>query len=213
MVDADLVVLLTDVDGLFSADPRREPNARRIGEVPRITPELLRAAGGAGERFATGGMRSKLEAARIATTGGVAMAIVDGRDPKRLRALFAGEDVGTFFPAHVDRQARRKHWIAHVLQPRGRLVIDAGAWRAIAERGASLLPVGVRAVEGVFDKGECVEIVHDGRVVARGLVNYNAEEARRIIGLPSRRIAEVLGYADFSSLVHRDNLVLLKEAE
>jgi len=210
LVDADLLVILTDVDGLFSADPRKDPTAARIGLVARITPELMAAAGGPGARIGTGGMRTKLEAARVATTGGVACAIIDGKDPARLHRLLAGDDVGTLFVSAVDRMRRRQQWIAHALPVRGRLFVDEGAARALIERGASLLPVGVVRIEGGFDKGDCVEIVAPQGLIARGLVNYSAEEARRIIGRPSQEIAAILGYADFASLVHRDNLVLLQ---
>ncbi len=209
LMDADLLVMMTDVDGLYSANPARDVDARRIGLVEAVTPELMAAAGGAGSSFGTGGMASKLKAARIATRGGVAAAIVDGRRAGALAALLEGEDVGTLFPCGADRQSRRRHWIAEVLPVSGRIIIDDGAREAILGRGASLLPVGVVAVEGMFDKGECVEIVGgDGEVIGRGLSNYDAEEMRRIVGVPSDRIEEVLGFRDFSSVIHRDNLVL-----
>ena len=209
LMDADLLVMMTDVDGLYSAHPARDAGARRIGLVEAVTPELMAAAGGAGSSFGTGGMASKLKAARIATRGGVAAAIVDGRRAGALAALLEGEDVGTLFPCGADRQSRRRHWIAEVLPVSGRIIIDDGAREAILGRGASLLPVGVVAVEGMFDKGECVEIVGgDGEVIGRGLSNYDAEEMRRIVGVPSDRIEEVLGFRDFSSVIHRDNLVL-----
>ncbi len=209
LMDADLLVMMTDVDGLYSAHPARDAAAKRIGLVEAVTPELMAAAGGAGSSFGTGGMASKLKAARIATRGGVAAAIVDGRRAGALAALLKGEDVGTLFPCGADRQSRRRHWIAEVLPVSGRIIIDDGAREAILGRGASLLPVGVVAVEGMFDKGECVEIVGgDGEVIGRGLSNYDAEEMRRIVGVPSDRIEEVLGFRDFSSVIHRDNLVL-----
>jgi len=210
LMDADLLVMMTDVDGLHSANPARNAAARRIGVVETVTPELLAAAGGAGSSFGTGGMASKLKAARIATRGGVAAAIVDGRRAASLRELLAGRDVGTLFPCGADRQSRRRHWIAEVLPVSGRIIIDDGARSAILGRGASLLPVGVVSVEGMFDKGECVEIVGtDGGLVGRGLPNYDAEELRRIVGVSSDRIEEVLGFRDFSSVIHRDNLVIM----
>ena len=212
LVDADLLVMLTDVDGLHDRDPRRHADARRLDFVPRITPELVRAAGGAGAEVGTGGMRTKLEAARVATTGGVACVVMDGRRPERLPELLAGASLGTLFPAAAERARRRRHWIAHVLHPRGRLVVDEGAERALIERHASLLPVGVVRVEGRFDKGDCVEIAGPHGVIARGLAGYGADEVRRIAGRPSREIANVLGYAEGPAVVHRDNLVLLEEA-
>ncbi len=211
LVDADLLVMLTDVDGLYDRDPRRHRDAKRLSLVARITPELLRAAGGAGAEVGTGGMRTKLEAARIATTGGVACVVMHGGDPGRLVRLLAGEELGTLFPAAAERARKRRHWIAHVLQPKGRIYVDAGAARALAERKASLLPVGIVRVEGQFDKGECVEIVGPAGKVARGLAGYSAEEVRRIAGRPSREIAAILGYAEGPAVVHRDNLVLVEE--
>jgi len=209
LLDAELLVIMTDVDALYDANPASHPAANRIGLVESITPGILAMAGESGSSFGTGGMASKLKAASIATRGGVATAVVSGDKPGMLAALIAGEDVGTLFACGEDRQSRRQHWIAEVLQPVGRIVVDKGAARALLEHGASLLPVGVRAIEGEFDKGECVEIVADERVIARGLCNYSAEEMRRLAGVASEEIEGVLGYRDFSSVVHRDNLVLL----
>ncbi len=210
LIDADLVAMLTDVDGLYDRDPA-EPGARRLGIVERIEEAHVRMARGKGSAFGTGGMASKLKAARIATRGGVAAAILGGADERSLLRLLDGEDVGTLFLCGEDRRSRRQHWIADILHPAGRLHVDAGAARALLERGGSLLPVGVVEVEGRFDKGDCVEIVHDGRVIARGLCNYNAEEVRRIQGRDSEEIGRVLGWRDFSSLVHRDNLVRMTD--
>jgi len=139
--------------------------------------------------------------------------VVSGDKPGMLAALLEGEDVGTLFACGGDRQSRRQHWISEVLHPAGRIMVDAGAAQALLEHGASLLPVGVHSIEGVFDKGECVEIIADGKVIARGLCNYSTEEMRRLAGVASEDIERVLGYRDFSSLVHRDNLVLLNDKE
>ncbi|MDX8401867.1 MAG: glutamate 5-kinase [Mariprofundaceae bacterium] len=208
LIDADLFVMLTDIDGLYDRAPH-EPGARRVDLVEEIGEAHVAMARDEGAKgFGTGGMSSKLKAARISTRGGVATAIVGGADPGDLLRLLDGEDVGTLFLCGEDRRSRRRHWIADILHPAGRLHVDAGAARALIERGGSLLPVGVTDVEGRFDKGDCVEIVHEGRVIARGLCNYNAEEVRRIRGRASREIESVLGWRDFSSLVHRDNLVL-----
>jgi len=209
LLDADLLVIMTDVDALYDANPASHAGAKRISLVESISPEILAMAGESGSSFGTGGMASKLKAASIATRGGVATAVVSGDTPGMLAALIAGEDVGTLFACGDDRQSRRQHWIAEVLQPVGRIKVDKGAARALLEHGASLLPVGVRAVEGEFDKGECVEIVAEAQVIARGLCNYSAEEMRRLAGAASEEIEHVLGYRDFSSVVHRDNLVLL----
>ncbi|RMH61611.1 MAG: glutamate 5-kinase [Zetaproteobacteria bacterium] len=209
VIDADLLVMLTDVDGLYDKAPREHGDARRYGVVRQFSAEVLRAAGGAGSSFGTGGMASKMNAARISTRGGVPAAIVNGQRPGVLRALLAGEDIGTLFLCGSDRRSRRQHWIADVLRPEGRLRVDAGAERALLERGSSLLPVGVTAVEGVFDKGACIDIVGRHGVIARGLSNYSAEDLRKIQGHGSHEIERILGYRDFSSVIHRDNLVLL----
>jgi len=213
LIDADLLAILTDVEALFDADPSRHANARRQGLVEAVTPGIMAMAFDANSDFGTGGMTSKLKAARIATRGGVAAAIISGHEEERLSALLRGEDVGTLFACGSDRQTRRQHWIAEVLPVSGRIMIDDGAESAIVEHGASLLPVGVTAVEGMFDKGECVEIAGGSGVIARGLCNYHAEEMRHMIGIASERIEAVLGYRDFSSVVHRDNLVLIRNEE
>lgn len=208
LIDADHVVMLTDVDGLHDRDPFRHKQARRLSLVESLTPEIMAMASEAGSAFGTGGMASKLHAARIATRGGVSVSIIDGHQPAVLGRWLAGDDLGTLFLCGADRRSRRKHWIAEVLRPKGRIVVDAGAAHAIVAAGSSLLPVGMTAVEGVFDKGECVEIATQDRVIARGLCNYNADELRRLVGVASKRIEAVLGYRDFSSVVHRDNLVV-----
>ena len=208
LIDAEMLVMLTDVDGLYEGNPAEHPKAKRLSLVESITSEIMGMAGDVGSHFGTGGMASKLSASRIATRGGVAAAIINGHEDGTLGRLLAGEDVGTLFLCGVDRQSKRKHWIAEVLRPAGRIVVDAGAERAINQDGRSLLPVGVTAVEGMFDKGECVEIKGASGVIARGLCNYNADEMRKLIGVGSDQIEAVLGYSDFSSVIHRDNLVL-----
>ncbi len=212
LIDADLMVILTDVAGLYDRNPADHGDAARISLVEELTHEVMAMAGDVGSNFGTGGMASKLKAARIATRGGVSAAIISGHEEGLLAKLLAGEDVGTLFLCGADRQTRRQHWIVDVLQPEGRITVDAGAARAIRQQGSSLLPVGVTAVDGVFDKGECVEIVGPaGEAIARGLCNYNAEEMRKLVGVASSQIEAVLGYKDFSSVVHRDNLVLHQE--
>jgi len=209
VIDADLLVMLTDVDGLYDANPVSHPDARRIGVVEHLTPELFAAAGEPGSSFGTGGMASKLQAAHLATKSGVAAAIISGKRDDTLLRLLHGEEEGTLFLCGEDRQRRRQHWIADLLHPAGTIRVDEGAARALLTKGSSLLPVGVVAVDGVFDKGDCVEIVGSGGSIARGLCNYNAEEMRRIMGCASGDIEKILGYRDFSSVIHRDNLVLL----
>ena len=208
LIDGDLLVMLTDVDALYDKNPGEHEDARRIGVVERLGDEHRQMAGQAGSSFGTGGMASKLAAAEVATRGGVTAAIIDGRKQRALSRLLAGEDEGTLFLCGIDRRTRRQHWISDILHPAGSIQVDAGAAKALIERGSSLLPVGVTAVEGVFDKGDCVEIIGPDGVIARGLCNYNAEEMRRIMGHASGDIEQLLGYLDFSSVVHRDNLVL-----
>lgn len=212
VVDADLVVMLTDVCGLYDRNPAEDADARRIDIVPHLNDEHIAMAGDSGSSFGTGGMASKLAAARVATRGGVTAAIISGREKGTLTRLLAGEDEGTLFLCGVDRQSKRQHWITEVLHSAGEIHIDAGAATALLKQGGSLLPVGVTAVEGVFDKGDCVEIVGPDGVVAKGLCNYTAEEMRRIMGHASSEIETILGFHDFSSVIHRDNLVLMQTA-
>lgn len=208
LVDADMLVMMTDVDGLFSKNPASNAAAERLSTIKSLTTEIMKMADDAGSTFGTGGMVSKLKAARIATRGGVTAAIVNGHSENILTELTEGNDVGSLFLCGVDRQSRRQHWIADVLHPAGKIHVDEGAARAIIEGGGSLLPIGMTGVEGVFDKGECVEICAPDGVIARGLCNYNVNEMRKLIGISSEKIEEVLGFVDFTSVIHRDNLVL-----
>jgi len=213
VVDADLLVMLTDVAGLYDSNPNEHHGAKRISMIPRLSEEHLAMAGDAGSSFGTGGMASKLAAARVATRGGVAAAIISGKEQGTLTRLLAGDDEGTLFLCGIDRQSKRQHWISEVLQAVGEIHIDAGAARALLEQGSSLLPVGVTAVDGVFDKGDCVDIVSPNGVIAKGLCNYTAEEMRLIMGHASSDIESILGFRDFSSVMHRDNLVLMNKTD
>lgn len=208
LVDADMMVMMTDVDGLFSENPATNAAAERLSMIGSLTAEIMNMADDAGSAFGTGGMVSKLKAARIATRAGVTAAIVNGHSENILAELIQGNDVGSLFLCGADRQSRRQHWIADVLHPTGKIHVDEGAAKAIIEGGGSLLPIGMTAVEGVFDKGECVEIYAPDGVIARGLCNYNVNEMRKLIGVSSEKIEEVLGFVDFTSVIHRDNLVL-----
>jgi len=210
VINADLLVMMTDVDGLYDRNPATDPDAVRQSVVGSLTPAVLAMAGDAGSEFGTGGMVSKLKAARISVRGGIAAAIVSGHNTSALEALMAGEDTGTLFLCGENRQSRRQHWMLELLRPAGTVHVDVGAARAVEKGGSSLLPIGMQRVEGWFDKGECVEIAGPDGVIARGLVNYNAAELRSLIGVNSADIEQVLGYVDFSSVVHRDNLVLVE---
>jgi len=207
MMNADLLVLLSDIDGLYSADPRIKPDATFVPEVPKITPEIEAMAGTAPPGHSSGGMVTKLAAARIAVAAGCRMVIADGRAPHPLAAIDAGARA-TWFLSQVAPLTARKRYIAGSLNPAGSLVLDNGARRAL-ERGKSLLPAGVTAVEGDFRRGDAVVVrALDGAEVARGLSAYSAKDARRIIGHKSREIEAILGYRGREELIHRDDLVL-----
>ena len=204
-VGADVLVLLSDVDGLYSGNPRTDPDARRYDVVDRITPEIEAQAGDAGSGLSKGGMKTKLIAARMATEAGCAMAITLGSRMNPLKALEDGAPA-TWFTAKVTPQAARKRWIGG-MKPRGTITVDAGAARALAQ-GRSLLPAGVTGVEGDFGRGDPVAIAGpDGRL-GQGLVRYTAEEARAIRGLSTDDIEGVLGYKPRAALIHRDDMVL-----
>lgn len=209
LVEADLLVILTDRDGMFDADPRNNPDAQLIHEARADDPALDAVAGGVGGALGRGGMQTKLRAARLAARSGAHTVIVGGAIDQVLARLKAGELLGTLLVPERGMLAARKQWLAGHLQTRGTLVLDDGAVKALVSDRKSLLPVGVKAVQGSFRRGEMVVCVApDGREVARGLVNYSALEAQKIIGRPSDEIERLLGYVDEPELVHRDNLIL-----
>lgn len=208
LIDADLLAILTDVAGLYDADPRTHPAAQLIERVERIDTAVERLGGGT-TGLGTGGMATKLRAAQIATGGGVDVAIFNGREADALLAVAGGEQRGTFFPAPGDRLESRKRWILGNITRDGHIVVDSGAAAALRAQGRSLLPAGVSGVAGAFQRGEAVEIRDlTGERIAAGTVNYAAEELDRIRGMRSDRIAETLGYAYGEEVVHRDNMVL-----
>ena len=209
VVDADLLVILSDVDAVYDADPRKHPEARPLRTLRRIGPALLEAAGGTGSTVGTGGMFTKLRAARRVARLGVPCVIASGADPSTLRRVLAGEDVGTLV-LPTGRLRGRRRWIAHAAKPKGELRVDAGAERALVHENKSLLASGVREVIGAFAVGDVVAIAGlDGRRFAQGLARYGAGEVRRIAGLHSAEIEGALGYKDSDEVVHRDDLVLL----
>ncbi len=208
MVQADQLILLSDIDGLYTADPRRDPAAQHLAVVEAITPEIEAMGGDPMPGYSSGGMRTKLMAARIATGAGCAMAIAVGQVDRPLRALEEGARCTWFMPAPEGRSAR-KLWILGTLQPQGVITVDAGAVRALGQ-GRSLLPAGVRALEGVFGRGDAIEVRGpDGRALARGLSAYGSSDAARIIGHRSSEIETLLGWRGRDELIHRDDLVLL----
>jgi glutamate 5-kinase len=210
LMEADVLVILTDQAGLYEADPRRDPEAKLIGQADASDPRLEALAGGTGSALAKGGMLTKVLAARRAARSGAHTIIASGREAEVLVRLARGEHIGTHLSAASVPLAARKQWLADHLTVTGRLRLDAGAVKALARDGKSLLPIGVVEVAGAFVRGELVACLDpSGREVARGLVNYSAEETRRIMRRPSGEIEAVLGYVGEPELIHRDNLVLL----
>ncbi|MBB3102815.1 glutamate 5-kinase [Azomonas macrocytogenes] len=209
LVEADLLVILTDRDGMFDADPGIKPDAVLIREARADDPLLDEVAGGRGGILGRGGMQTKLRAARLAARSGAHTVIVGGRIEQVLARLKDGECLGTLLSPERTRHAARKQWLAGHLQMRGRLTLDAGAVNALRQ-GRSLLPVGVKSVEGSFRRGEMVVCIGpNGLEVARGLVNYAALEAQRILGRSTDEVEKVLGYIDEPELIHRDNMIVL----
>ena len=211
LVEADALVILTDQEGLFDADPRRNPGAKLIEEALAGDARLEDIAGGAGSGIARGGMITKVLAAKRAARSGAHTVIASGREPDVLLRLARGERVGTVLVAQTQPLAARKQWVADHLNVAGRLRLDAGAVKAVVQNGKSLLPIGVTDVRGEFVRGEVVACESpDGKEIARGLVNYSSAETRLILHRPSSEIEAVLGYVDEPELIHRDNLVLLQ---
>ncbi|MDA8334512.1 MAG: glutamate 5-kinase [Peptococcaceae bacterium] len=210
LVDADLLCLLTDIDGFYTADPRVDAGARLIPTVAAITPELESSAGGPGTTRGSGGMASKLAAARVAVQCGTAVVVAHSRERDVLPRILAGEELGTFFRPGATRLEHRKRWIAHGAPAAGRVEVDGGAVRALVRGGKSLLPSGVLGVEGCFEAGTTVGIFGaDGREVARGIVNFNSRELTMIKGRQTGEIEGLLGHKDYDEVVHRNNMVLM----
>ena len=211
LIEADALVIMTDQKGLFSADPRQYPQAQLIQEANAGDPSLEKIAGGTGSALGRGGMLTKVLAAKRAGRSGAHTLIAWGREPDVLVRLAQGELIGTQLLAdETNKIAARKKWLADHLQVRGQLVLDAGAVKALKSEGKSLLPIGVQDVSGEFERGEVVTCVDAGGTeIARGLVNYSAQETRKILGKPSSEIEALLGYVDEPELVHRDSLALL----
>ena len=210
LIEAHCLIILTDQPGLYTGDPRKEPEAQLVMDAHADDPELERMAGGAGSSVGTGGMLTKILAAKRAARSGAHTVICSGREENVLLRLAAGEAIGTQLVSRQETLVARRQWLADHLQLRGGVVIDAGAVRALQIEGKSLLPVGVKGITGDFLRGDVVAIIDaEGHEIARGLINYSASEARRITGVPSTEIRAELGYMDEPELIHRDNLVML----
>jgi glutamate 5-kinase len=211
LVEADLLLILTDTDGLHNRDPRRSRAAELIPLVESIDERVEKLAAGATSKTGTGGMITKVEAARCAGAFGTPTIIANGKRDKTLRDVFAGREVGTLFLPPQDKLTSRKHWIAYNLRTKGCLVVDSGARRAVVRRGKSLLPSGLLEVRGEFERGELVRCLDpEENEFAKGLVNYSSSELAQIKGLNTREIAKRLGYHYYDEVIHRDDLVLLK---
>lgn len=209
LIDAEALVILTDQEGLFTADPRKDPHARLLPAVRATDPRLESIAGGTGSSIARGGMITKVLAAQRAARGGASTVVASGRRPGVLERLAAGEAIGTQFVADIPRLAARKQWMADHLQLRGAITIDGGARRALVTDGRSLLPIGVTEVTGDYERGEVIAIRDaEGTELGRGLTNYSAADTRRIMRRASSEIESILGYIEEPELIHRDNLVL-----
>lgn len=210
MIGAEMFIILTDVGGLYTANPLEDPEARPVYTVARIDREVEAMAGHTRSALGTGGMQSKIRAAKMVAASGGSSFIGPGNRRDILRDLFSGNLVGTFFLPSKDKIPSRKHWIGYVLKPQGTLVLDDGACRALVERGKSLLPSGILKVEGSFGVGAPVQCRDtEGRVIGAGLTNYSAADIERIKGRRSNEIKEMLGFNDSEEVIHRDNLVLL----
>jgi len=212
LMDADILINLTDIGGLYTADPGKDPAARLIPEVLRITKAIEKLAGGIPGVLGTGGMLTKIKAARKVTGAGIPMVIGPGLEDDVLLKLFSGKPVGTFFAPAEIRLSRRKCWIGYTLKPKGTIVIDDGAADAILEKGKSLLPGGITDVSGDFGEGAPVEL-RDGRDVslAIGLVNYSAADIRRIMGCNTSTIRDRLGHKSYDEVIHRNNLTVFND--
>lgn len=208
LVDAQLLVLLSDVDGLYTGDPRKDPGAVLIADVEDLTPELESLAGGAGTCVGTGGMLTKIQAARVGMHCGLVTVIANAGKPDALRQVISGQTPGTIFWPSVKMQ-NKKRWIAYSSSVQGKIFVDGGAARALLENGKSLLPSGIVTVEGEFEMGNTVSIIGpDNKEIGRGIVNYSATEVKKIKGVQTRDIEQVLGYKDYDEVVHRNNLAL-----
>jgi glutamate 5-kinase len=209
LVDADLLMILTDTAGLYATDPHRDPNARLISEVERIDSEIERLAAGTSSSLGTGGMITKIEAAKLATSFGVTVVIADGREPEVVLRLARGEAVGTRFLPTSSKRESRQRWMLSGLSTKGKLVVDSGAALALRKQNRSLLPAGIKDVEGEFQRGAIVNIYDaEGSRIGCGIANYSSADIELIKGVHSRKIVTLLGYDYGSEVVHRNNLAV-----
>jgi glutamate 5-kinase len=210
LLQAPLLVLLTVVDGLYASDPRANPDAELLTTVPTIDATIMEKAGSSRSALGSGGMRSKLRAARLATVAGESVIMANGSVPGILDSIFRAEPVGTLFLPHDRTMPAWKRWLGYTAQPRGRVVVDAGARQAVQKQGRSLLPIGIIQIAGTFGKGDVVTLCDaDGVEFARGLSNYSSADVERIRGLRSEQVREVMGISAYEEVIHRDNMVVI----
>jgi glutamate 5-kinase len=209
LAEADTLIILSDVEGLYDKDPANR-DAKLVGEVAEVTQDVCRMAGGSCSAFGTGGMVSKLSAAKKAAATGAACFIINGRKAGNVKKLFEGGEVGTLILPGEEKLTSKKHWIAYSMRGKGKITVDDGAARAILTKGRSLLPSGIKAAEGRFEAGDAVEICReDGTPIARGLIHYGRDELDKIKGKKSNEIEEILGYKYCDEVIHRDNLAII----
>ena len=214
IVDADVLIILSDVEGVYSANPQTDPQARLLPEIADVTPEVEAMCGGAGTMRGTGGMLTKMAAARMAMNSGIVMVIASGGRDGAVQSILAGKPIGTLFPPRQNRLQFRKRWLAFGARIKGRLKVDKGCAQALLSNGSSLLAAGIKEAEGNFEQGSTVSILNpEGWEIARGLVNYSTDDVRKIMGAHTHEIAEILGHKPYDEVVHRDNLVLLSRHE
>ena len=210
LVDADLLALLTDIDGLYTADPQRNSNAKLIPKVEKIDAKIERLASKATSPHGVGGMTTKIEAAKLATSSGVTVAIANGHKPDALKRVVAGESFGTLFPPQTSKLESKKRWMLSGLASKGRLVVDKGAALALKEQNRSLLPAGVVSAEGEFQRGDVVDVFDSaGNHIGCGMPNYNSKDITAIKGAHSEAISSILGYEYGAEVIHRNNMVLI----
>ncbi len=209
LIEADLLILLSDVDGLYTADPRLDASATLIPVVAEVDQQIRAMAGGAGSCWGTGGMITKIEAAQMATAAGTSMILLNGKEPSKIQGIFNAEPVGTVFLSSHNVVSSRKRWIAYGPQVNGAVIVDAGAERALLHQGKSLLPSGIIGLKGEFEEGDMIQVLNsDGTELGRGLSNYAKEHLQRIIGKKSTAIETLLGFKTADEAIHRDNLVI-----
>jgi len=210
IVDADVLIILSDVEGVYTDNPQSSPNAQLIGEITDITPEMEAMAGGPGSLRGTGGMYTKIQAGKIAVNSGISMVIASGLRDGVLRDVLAGENIGTIFLSKENRLQVRKRWLAFGARTHGVITIDKGCEKAILSDGSSILAAGITAVAGDFAHGNTISVVTmEGREIARGIANYNGEETQQIMGVYTNELVKILGSKPYDEVIHRDNMVLL----